>query len=201
MGFDINSKHSAKATTTVQRLVRDGFIALALTLTVVTPSVGQTADELRAMAQAQLGALEPVTEREVASPAVDLGRKLFWDSRLSSDGNTACASCHYQQAWGSDSRQRSMTARGEPTGMHSMTVFNTQVAAAGLRWFGDRPSGAAQAIGSITGSMGFESREDILPVMAEHGYEEGFQQAFPDDSDYFSVDNYGEALEAYQRAL
>ncbi|OGT74768.1 MAG: hypothetical protein A3H44_09710 [Gammaproteobacteria bacterium RIFCSPLOWO2_02_FULL_57_10] len=62
------------------------------------PALGQDADDLRAMAQTQLSTLTPVTQSEIASPVVDLGRKLFWDMRLSSDGNTACTSSHYQQA-------------------------------------------------------------------------------------------------------
>ncbi len=28
------------------------------------------------------------------TPVAELGRELFWDSRASLDGKTACASCH-----------------------------------------------------------------------------------------------------------
>jgi len=153
------------------------------------------------MAEAHLGALDPVTEQELMSPAVKLGQSLFWDIRLSSDGNTACASCHYRENHGSDRRTHSITARGEATTFHSLSVFNAQLAEAGLRWFADRPSGADQAIGSITGSMGFEERAHILPLLEEHGYTPLFQEAFPDDATPLSAANYGTALEAYQLTL
>jgi cytochrome c peroxidase len=60
-------------------------------------------------------------------------------------------------------------------------VFNAMDAAAGLRWVADRPSVAAQALGSITGSMGFETREAIVPVLRSHGYAESFGRAPPHD--------------------
>lgn len=71
----------------------------------------------------------------------------------------------------------------------------------GLRWLADRATGAAQAMGSITGSMGFAKREDILPVMAAFGYEQRFREAFPNEANPMTPENYGQALEAYQRTL
>ncbi|MCE8020105.1 hypothetical protein HOP51_08245 [Halomonas sp. MCCC 1A11036] len=95
--------------------------------------------------------------------------------RLSSSGEVACANCHFQENWGSDSRERSINApRGGRT-MQSQTVFHS-METPGLRWLADRESGAAQAIGSITGSMGFDQRSNILPVLKEHGYEGLFQE-------------------------
>jgi cytochrome c peroxidase len=74
-------------------------------------------------------------------------------------------------------------------------------AAPGLRWLGDRASGAAQAEGSITGSMGFARRDDIVPVLERHGYKGLFRAAFPDQADPVTPANYGVALQAYQATL
>ncbi|MFN2329258.1 MAG: cytochrome-c peroxidase [Chromatocurvus sp.] len=156
---------------------------------------------LRELAQARFATISPVTLKERDAPQATLGRALFWDTRLSSSGDTACASCHLIENYGSDSRARSTTARGRQTGFHSMTVFNTQTAAAGLRWLADRESGKAQALGSITGSMGFERREDLLLLLFEHGYQPRFAAAFPTADESSMVDLYGQALEAYQRTL
>ncbi|MEX1197931.1 MAG: cytochrome c peroxidase [Pseudohongiellaceae bacterium] len=164
-------------------------------------SAAQQDTDLRDRADSLFGSIDPVTQAERDNPVVRLGRALFWDTRLSYDGETACASCHLREDHGSDSRTRSITARGEETGLHSMTIFNTQTAGAGLRWFADRESGQAQAIGSITGSMGFEQREDLLDALREHGYGEQFAEAFPDADETPNAGQYGEALEAYQRSL
>ncbi len=152
---------------------------------------------LREQTRALLGSIDAVTQEKLDDPQVQLGRALFWDQRLSRDGKTACASCHYRENHGSDSRARSIDARGNETGLHSMTVFNTQTATAGLRWFADRDSGAAQALGSITGSMGFESREELEARLLEFGYAQRFSAAGAS----LDAEAYAQALEAYQRSL
>ncbi len=175
--------------------------ALFFTLICSTLAQAQTEADLRTIALAQLGIIEPVDALQLEDPRVQLGQALFWDARLSLDGNTACASCHIPENAGSDPRQYSINARGTLTSLHSMTVFNSQDAGAGLRWFADRTTGAEQAMGSITGSMGFASRDDILPELQAAGYEAAFQQAFPSDANPVSAANYGQALEEYQRTL
>jgi cytochrome c peroxidase len=42
--------------------------------------------------------------------AIRLGKALFWDMQVGSDGQTACASCHYQG--GSDGRDKNGIAPG-----------------------------------------------------------------------------------------
>ncbi len=176
------------------------FGKLSLTLAglalVAAPAV---ADDLRATANSLFGAVEATTEAEIKDPKSVLGQALFWDMRLSVNGKVACASCHFQENWGSDSRPRSINARGGRT-LQSQTVFHSQDTP-GLRWLADRASGAAQAMGSITGSMGFAKREDIIPVLMEHGYADLFKKAFPEDPNPVSVENYGQALQVYQTTL
>ena len=60
--------------------------------------------------------------RPIEDPAlVDLGRSLFWDSRISASGKTACASCHYPYlGW----------ATTEPKSPMIWQAYLTQVAAA-----------------------------------------------------------------------
>ncbi len=164
-------------------------------------AVSVSAEALRERAAPLFGTIAPPAAEELADPLVTLGRALFWDTRLSANGEIACASCHTAEDWGSDSRLRSIDARGGETGRHSQSVFNTQAASAGLRWVADRESGAAQALGSITGSMGFDTREDLLPALSQHGYTEAFRAAFPGDADPVTPENYARALQRYQESL
>jgi cytochrome c peroxidase len=145
------------------------------------------------------GAVRATTSDEINDPAAKLGQDLFWDMRLSISGDVACASCHYRENWGSDERPASINARGGRT-LQSQTVFHA-METPGLRWLADRATGQAQAIGSITGSMGFSKREDILPVLLEHGYADKFKAAFPNDADPVSVESYGKAIEIYEFTL
>lgn len=173
------------------------LVALALVMQV--PGAG--AADLRERAAAMFGALEAVTPAAMAHPRVDLGRALFWDTRLSAGGETACASCHRAADWGSDRRQRSPDARGRFTRRHSQSVLNVVGAVAGLRWTADRASGAEQAWWSITGSMGFVHRDALVESLHEHGYAALFRQAFPDSAAAVSAEHYAQALQHYQETL
>src|SRR5690349_8798718 len=157
------------------------------------------ADEaLRRDAGALFGALK--APAMTASAQAQLGRELFWDARASADGKTACASCHPARDWGADRRRFSPDARGALTSRHSPTVFNSMDQPS-LRWLGDRKSGADQAEGSLTGSLGFATKEAGMARLAELGYAAKFRAAFPGEADALTPANYGRALEAYQATL
>ncbi|WP_413167808.1 cytochrome-c peroxidase [Capilliphycus salinus ALCB114379] len=53
-----------------------------------------------------------------------LGKKLFQDSRLSSDGQISCASCHHLQAGGADNKRYSVGVNGAMGTVNAPTVFN-----------------------------------------------------------------------------
>jgi cytochrome c peroxidase len=155
-------------------------------------------DPLRADASRLFGRLQAATL--IATPEVDLGRALFWDTRISSDGKTSCGSCHAARDWGADSRRFSPDARGKLTSRHSPTVFNSMAQAA-LRWLGDRKTGADQAESSMTGSMGFESKDAALAKLKELQYVAPFRKAYADEPEPISARNYARALAAYQATL
>lgn len=175
------------------------FAALGGTMTQAQDS--GLALDFRTEAVGRFGMIEPVTATELANPLVELGRALYWDARLSANGEVACASCHLASAWGADPRPRSRDARGRETRRHAQTVFNALDAERGLRWLADRPDGVAQALGSITGSMGFARVEDVVPVLVSAGYAERFRVAFPGEPDPISANHYAQALSAYQGSL
>jgi len=156
--------------------------------------------ELRYRVGPLFGTVAAVTPAEVVTPQAILGRALFWDTRLSVDGKTACASCHTRDAWSADARRLSINAKGQPTTLHSQPMFMAQEQAT-LRWYGDRRDGAHQAERSITGSMGMPAAADMLPLLRRLGYEEGFAKAFSGEADPVTPANYARALAVYQRTL
>jgi cytochrome c peroxidase len=170
--------------------------ALALGLGAADPAMGD--DALRRQATALFGQVK--ADVDAAAPQAVLGRALFWDTRLSADGKTACASCHEARDWGADRRKFSTDARGALTSRHSPTVFNS-MNQPGLRWLSDRKTGAEQAEGSLTGSMGFASKDAGMAKAAELNYLAQFRAAFPEDEKPLSAVNYGRALAVYQATL
>src|SRR5215813_9381181 len=67
------------------------------------------------------------------SAKVELGRHLFYDKRISSNGKTACASCHRQELAFTDGRARAEGTTGELHPRSSMSLTNVAYNAS-LTW-------------------------------------------------------------------
>lgn len=160
----------------------------------------ETTTAVRQQAAALFGSVKPVEVAEVSAPMAELGRALYWDTRLSLDGKTACATCHARADWSADSRTLSVNAKGEKTTLHSQPMFMAQDQVA-LRWYGDRKDGVHQAERSITGSMGLAKAADITPLLRQHGYAPIFEKAFVGEAEMLTSAQYARALQAYQRTL
>lgn len=144
------------------------------------------------------------TETYPTAPArVALGRKLFFDPRISLDGTVSCATCHRPALYGTDALPKSIGAEHRLNARNAPTVLN---AALQFRshWIGDRENVEAQANKALTGKASF-GNPDIaaaarkikeIPV-----YEAEFKQAFPDDPEPIKPENWGRAIGAYERTL
>ena len=177
-----------------------GAARILFAISVCMANSAFASETLRREALKWFGHIEATPTATRPTPEIELGRALFWDVRASSDGKTACASCHFARDWGADRRRFSPDARGQLTSRHSPTVFNSMTQPT-LRWLGDRKSGAHQAEGSLTGSLGFASREAGVERLRELDYLKAFRAAYPKDEDPLSAANYGRALETYQGTL
>lgn len=179
---------------------RFGVVAAALALTCLGGQAALADQKLRATAKQLFGSVSAPSPAQVASPEAELGRALFWDTRLSGDGKTACASCHGAGEGGASKARVSIDARGKPTPRNAQTVFNAMQQPF-LRWLGDRPNGAVLAEGLATAVIGFPSKEAVVEALARHGYAERFKAVYADDPEPLSVKNYARALAAYQETL
>src|SRR5215207_8582473 len=118
--------------------MKNALVAAAAILSILSPHAFAQ-DDLRLQASQLFGRLQAPPPTALESRDVTLGRARFWDTRLSLDGKTACASCHLEH--GADRRKASIDAKGLPTSRHSPTVFNS-MGQPTLRWLGDRKTGA-----------------------------------------------------------
>jgi cytochrome c peroxidase len=86
------------------------------------------------------GGREPVTpiqpSEHLDAAKVALGRKLFYDPRLSRGDAVACSTCHQLQSGGADGRVRSLGSDGRPLDFNTPTVFNA-AGNARLNWKGN----------------------------------------------------------------
>lgn len=71
------------------------------------------------------GVVRPLPESVAFDPRqVELGKRLFDDRRLSSDGSVSCATCHVLQKYGTDGLPVSAGVRGRQGEMNAPSVFN-----------------------------------------------------------------------------
>ncbi len=138
---------------------------------------------------------------------VALGRRLFYDTRLSLNGTTACATCHLQAVAFTDGRPRSVGATGELHPRGAMSLVNSAYASR-LTWANNLIDKLEdQALIPIFGDnpveMGMAGRDmDIVALLrSEPFYQANLALAFPDDSDPASVLNAVRAIAAFVRSI
>ncbi len=134
---------------------------------------------------------------------ITLGRRLFYENRVSQDGNVSCGHCHQAELAASDGLPKAIGVFGKVNPRNAPSIFN-----AGLQfkqhWRGDRESLEDQAEKSLTGAASF-GNPDFAAVKAKlvaiPGYAEAFAKAFPGDPDPISSKNWGLAVAAFERTL
>jgi cytochrome c peroxidase len=134
---------------------------------------------------------------------VALGKRLFYEPRLSRGGDVSCNSCHDLTAYGVDHRATSTGVDGHRGDRNAPTVYN----AAGFFvqfWDGRAASLEEQAKGPILNpsEMGMTSPDHVVErLRGVAGYKAAFRDAFPDQADAVTYDNVGRAIAAFERGL
>jgi cytochrome c peroxidase len=140
----------------------------------------------------------PITPERVA-----LGRKLYFDSRVSADGTASCARCHQPALYGTDGLSKSRGAHDKASPRNAPTVLNAALQFK-EHWRGDREDVEDQAKQALVGPASF-GNPDYATAMARlkaiPGYREMFAKAFAGEKDPITPDNWGKAIGAYERML
>src|SRR5689334_4964062 len=98
----------------------------------------------------------------LATPRVELGRRLFYDTRMSGNGTQSCASCHRQELAFTDGRAVAIGSTGQAHARNSMTLMNVRSRAT-LTW-------ADPTMRSL-------ERQALVPMFGEHPVELGTGRA------------------------
>ena len=142
-------------------------------------------------------------ENTALTPArVALGKALFYETRVSSDGRQGCVSCHSPSYHGGDSLPLSMGVHGKVLPRNAPTVFNTSLLVA-QHYGGNRTSVEDQAVKALTSlvAYGNATYEQAEKKLVQLGYQPWFDKAFPGQAKSVTVQNWGIAIGAFERTL
>lgn len=138
---------------------------------------------------------------------VELGRWLFYDTRLSGNQTMACATCHIQALAFTDGRPRSIGSTGEIHPRSSMSLVNVAYASR-LTWANpllDRLEDQALTplLGDNPVEMGLGGQEGRFAELlrSEERYSRLVREAFPQDEDPHSIVNGLRAISAFVRTI
>ena len=136
---------------------------------------------------------------DVDPQRVELGRRVFEDKRLSSDGSMACRSCHYMDKGGTDREQFSKAIDDGFRKRNTPTIYN--VGLYGLYgWYGMSTSLESVAETIIKSKKGLATNWPALisTLVQDPDYVRLFNASYPDGIQPKNVKN---ALAEYMRSL
>lgn len=162
--------------------------------------------ELLARAQAVFKPLPEsaaTPDRPLTPERVELGRALFFETRVSTDGKQSCAQCHQPMFYGTDSLAFSVGQKGTLLPRNVPTVFNTALQFA-QHYGGNRVDVEDQAVRAFPSKLAY-GHDDLAGgealLRAIPGYRAMFEKAFPGEQDPVTAQNWGLAIGAFERTL
>jgi cytochrome c peroxidase len=181
---------------------------VAGSIAVLAISAAEAADDASLLKQAQQ-IFQPLS-KDMSSPGtqamkeqIALGRLLFFDPRITVDGNVSCATCHSPALYGTDGLSKSIGVQQRPHPRNAPTVLNSGLNTI-VHWRGDRESLEDQVIKAL-GSPITNGQPDIGAALDRlqriPGYASLFEAAFPGDAAPINVGNIANAISAYERTL
>ncbi len=138
-------------------------------------------------------------ENPMTEAKVELGRKLFYDPRLSGNGALSCASCHNPALGFADGLPKGIGFNGAVLGRGSPTVLNAAYQET-FFWDGRAPSLEEQAKGPIQSEKEMNNRPEKVEatLRAIPGYVKLFQEAFGGEP---TLDRVAQAIASFERTV
>ncbi len=139
-----------------------------------------------------------VVPKNLNAKKVSLGKKLFFDARLSQDNTIACASCHILSEGGDDNMQFSFGIKGQQGNINAPTVLN---AVNNFRqfWDGRAKDLQEQALGPVENPVEMGSHfPTLIKKLQKTEYAKLFQDAY---GQKISKENITNAIAEYEKTL
>ena len=181
--------------------------ALALTIVVsLLAGIAWGADDTMKRAQGLFKPLPtkaPTQKNNPSSPAkVDLGKKLYFDPRLSASQLISCNTCHNVGLGGGDLQETSIGHGWQKGPRNAPTVLNAVFNIAQF-WDGRAEDLKAQAKGPVQASVEMNNKPDqvVATLKSIPGYVNLFRMAFPGEKEPITFDNMARAIEVFEATL
>jgi len=184
--------------------MRNLVLAIVLAATMFGSGAGQEAYQWHL----PKGFPRPVVPEDnpMSAAKVELGRYLFYDTRMSVNGKESCASCHKQEMAFTDGRAVAVGATGELHPRNAMSLVNVAYAGA-LTWSNpELRSLEKQALTPMYGEhpveLGLREGDRFLPTVREDvRYQALFRQAFPGEAESITIENVTRAIACFERSI
>lgn len=145
--------------------------------------------------------IQPIAPAKVTDPAlVELGKKLFFEPRLSKSGFISCNSCHNLSMGGTDNLKTSIGHNWQKGPINAPTVLNASLNVAQF-WDGRAGTLKDQAGGPIAnpGEMAFSHALAVDVLSSIPAYKAEFKQVFKNDA--LTIDEVTKAIAAFEETL
>ena len=138
---------------------------------------------------------------------VELGRRLFYDERLSGNETQACATCHIQAHAFAEPQAVSLGSTGEAHFRNAMSLTNvafnaTQTWSSAVLVHLEQQA-LVPMFGETPVELGLAGREAelVARLFADGDYVQRFREAFPEERGRIGVDTIVKAIAAFERTL
>jgi cytochrome c peroxidase len=185
------------------RKIRPGLCFLGLLLSLSTTAAvaaGRAGDPPSREEYRRPDSIPAPSSNPLTAEKAELGKTLFFDARLSRDGNMSCASCHSPDKRWSDGRLRPIGSENVPNARRTPTVLNSAWLTV-LMWDGRASTLEAQAVLPITTphEMNFDMPTLVKRLAEIKGYRPLFARAYGDET--VNPKRITEALASFQRTI
>lgn len=165
---------------------------------IVLSSLGLMAVSLPTIAAELVSPIQPVKNINLAQ--VELGKKLYFDPRLSKSGFISCNSCHNLSMGGTDNLKTSIGHNWQQGPINAPTVLNSSLNVAQF-WDGRAADLKEQAGGPIAnpGEMASSHTLAVDVIRSIPAYVREFKQVFGDDK--VNIDQVTQAIAEFEKTL
>lgn len=146
-------------------------------------------------------------DNPMSAEKVELGRRLFYDTRLSGNQTFACANCHKQERAFADALPRGVGSTGQVHPRGSMSLANVAYLPV-LTWVNPNVTRLEQQallpmFGETPVELGLAGKEKELidRLSADARYRQWFAAAFPESPQPIVLGNITKAIAAFERTL
>ncbi len=144
--------------------------------------------------------VQGIADNIMTRAKIELGRQLYFDTRLTADNKVACATCHHPDEGFAKHTQFGVGINDQRGGRNSPVSYNRILSGAQF-WDGRAASLEEQAKGAIANpiEMGNTHDKAVETVQEIAGYAMQFQTIFSDEG--VTIDNIARAIATFERAI